>query len=674
MAYCRRLRTALLGLSAALWANPGLAQTDTSTNVSTSTTTTALALSDFTLSLQRQDGDSWVNLATTDAAIFLNQARCQCATPVRVVVLMTSASRSKLATLTATGTNARLYVGNNCAQLNTAAIPNRPQCDTSQLGSTLSGLSSLSANGSWSVDTTVDKLFAAVGNCGGTLSTTIWLWIDSTGSGYPDSGISGGSAPHLGIQLDGTPPPAPVGVAVNGGQEALMVSWAPVSAADWPDLAGYLVFCTRGDDLQVFNPSYYSNQYYTSQTMCSGSVAPLSAPTTVTSAAGQSSAVEVGAPTALRNLDSAFLCSGRLSPSQTSVRLGILQDGIPYTVGVAAVDNNGNASPITSGFVQIPVPTINFYEAYRDAGGHATGGYCSLAGRGARLGAISLLASTGLAALIVLRRRRRTRRALSRSLPFLLLALSINPAQAQVVTHAAAETSVDPSKAYETPKEWAIELRFGPYRPNVDSEFSGSPGVTPYKTMFGGKRHLMSQLEVDWQFFQNFGTLAVGVAVGYSTVSSKAFIADATGACVRDANDACVRSGDTTSLRLIPIAALLVYRWDVAAEDWKIPLVPYGKLGLNYTFWDITDGNGNVPHAGGGHGSGGTAGWQAAVGISLLLDFLDPDAARGLDMETNINHSYVFFEWNRVDATGLGMSNKLHVGDSRWVIGLMFEF
>jgi hypothetical protein len=27
-----------------------------------------------------------------------------------------------------------------------------------------------------------------------------------------------------------------------------------------------------------------------------------------------------------------------------------------------------------------------------------------------------------------------------------------------------------------------------------------------------------------------------------------------------------------------------------------------------------------------------------------------------------------------VDATGLGLSNKLHVGDSRWVIGLMFEF
>ena len=34
-----------------------------------------------------------------------------------------------------------------------------------------------------------------------------------------------------------------------------------------------------------------------------------------------------------------------------------LQNGILYTVGVAAVDNSGNASPIQSGFVQVPKAT-----------------------------------------------------------------------------------------------------------------------------------------------------------------------------------------------------------------------------------------------------------------------------------------------------------------------------
>jgi hypothetical protein len=594
---------------------------------------------------------------------------------------MASASRYKLTGLTATGTSAQLYVGSGCVNLNTAYIPPRPQCQGSELGPSQK-LSGLSADGSFAVSTTVAQLFAPVtpaGSCGGTLITTIWLWIDTTGTGYPDSGVSGTSAPSLGIQLDGTPPPAPSGVVVEGGNKALMVSWTPVSTADWPDLAGYLVFCMRGDGLQVFNPSLYGSQYQTSQTLTIQNLCPAGAPATTTtsptsSVAGQTTATEVGAPTAFQNLDTAYLCSDRLSPTQTSVRLGILQNGIPYTVGVAAVDNSGNISPITSGFVQRPVPTVDFYQAYRDDGGQSPGGYCALAGRHAQLGACSVLAGIGLAALILFRRRRRTRRALSRGLPFLLLFLAASPAQAQVASRESDEGPVDQPKAYRTPKEWAMELRFGPYRPDVDSEFSGSTGATPYTTMFGGKRHLMSQLELDWQFFQAFGSLAAGVAIGYYSQSASAFIADSTGACVRDSTGACERSGDTTSLRLIPIAALLVYRCDVAAEHWSIPLVPYAKLGLNYTFWQINDGNGNVPDYRGGHGSGGTAGWQAAAGISLLLDFLDPSATRSLDMETGVNHSYAFFEWNRVDATGLGMKNRLHVGDSRWVIGLMFEF
>jgi len=664
MVSCRRLLVTLLGLSAALWASPGLAQTG-----GTSGTAGDLTTSDFTLILQRQDGDSWVDLATTDAATYLNQARCECPTPMQVLVQMASGSRSKLTTLTSPAANARLYVGYNCAQLNTAVVPNAPQCANSQIGTTLVGLSDFSANGSWTVPTTVAELFSATTNCQQTLPTTVWLWIDSLGVGAPDSGVSGSSAPSLPISLDGTPPLAPNGITAEGGDEALVVSWT--SVANTSDLAGYLVFCMRGDGLQVFKPSFYSSQYMTSQTQCS-IVTPPTLPAFV-SAAGKTTAIEDMAPTFFQNLDSNYLCSGLLSPTQTSARISILQNGIDYTVGVASVDTHGNASPIQSGFVQKPVPTINFYQEYRDEGGRSPGGYCTLAGRGARLGAMSLLVGAGFLALNIFRRRRRARRALSRGLPFLLVTLAAGSVQAQDASPPRSEEiSTEQRGDYRTPREWAFELRFGPYAPDVDSEFSGS--AAPYKTIFGSKRHLMSQLELDWQFFQTFGSLAAGVVIGYYNESAKAFTADATGACVLDSKGACVRSGDDTSLRLIPIAALLVYRWDVAAQQWKIPLVPYAKLGLNYTFWGITNGNGNVPDYEGGHGSGGTAGWQAAAGMSLMLDILDPDAARGLDMETGVNHSYVFFEWNHVDASGLGMSNKLHVGDSRWVIGLMFEF
>jgi hypothetical protein len=684
MAFSRRLPTALLGLSAALWASPGLAQT-TSTSITTSTTT-ALTTSDFTLALQRQSGNTWVDLTTTEAATYLNQARCQCATPVQILVQMAPASTSKLASLTTVGTVARLYVGTDCASLD---ANNVRTCPDSQILGEMNGIANL-ARAPWYVPTTVDKLFAPLlGGCSPAQSaTTISLWLDSTGYGYPDSGVTGSAAPSLGITAIGTPPSAPDGITVEGGDEALVVSWSPISTTTVPNLAGFLVFCMRGNGLQVFNPSYYNyssdynnssdtNQYLTSQILCPPGT-PVT-PTLFTSVAATTTAEEVpaeevGAPNQFLNLDPDYLCSGLLPPTQTNLRLEILQNGIPYTVGVAAVDTSGNASPIGSGFVQKPVPTINFYQEYRDAGGQSPGGYCALAGRDAQLGTISLLAGTGLLALIILRRRRRKRRALSRGLPFLLLLLAVRPVHAQTLAHEGDEMPVDQPESYRTPREWAFEARFGPYRPNVDSEFSSSAVAPPYQAVFGGKRHLMSQLELDWQFFQAFGSLAAGVVIGYYNESAKAFKANPTGGCVLDSTGACVRSGDTTTLRLIPMAALLVYRWDVAAVQWKIPLVPYGKLGLNYTLWQINDGNGNVPDYKSGHGSGGTAGWQAAAGVALQLDFLDPDATRSLDMETGINHSYAFFEWNRVDATGLGMSNKLHVGDSRWVVGLMFEF
>jgi hypothetical protein len=586
---------------------------------------------------------------------------------------------SKLSGLTTAGTVARLYVGTDCAQLNTAVIPNVPYCPDSQKIGEYSGSVAGLATGPWYVPTTVDKLFAPVGGCGVAKTTTISLWIDSLARGKPDDSVTAGSAPSMNITLTGAPPTAPGGITVEGGDEALVVSWAPISTSTVTNLAGFLVFCVRGDGLQVFNPSYYDfkndRPYLTSQILC-----PPGTPITATassSAAGTTTAVQVPAPPSIHNLDPNDLCSGLLPPTQSSVRIEILQNGIPYTVGVAAVDTSLNASPIAMGFVQEPVPTINLYQAYRDAGGQATGGYCALAGRGARLGTISVLAGAGLLGLVIFRRRRRTRRALSRGLPWLVVTLAAGSAQAQVASHVQTDEMSSAQRGeFRSPKQWAIELRFGPYAPDVDSEFSGR--ATPYKDLFGSKRHLMSQLEFDWQFFQAFGSLAVGAVIGYYNESAKAFVLDpTTGQCKPDPNSttgACLRSGDTTSLRLIPIAALLVYRWDVAAQRWRIPLVPYAKLGLNYTFWEINDGNGNVPDYQGGHGSGGTVGWQAAAGMSLMLDILDPDAARGLDMETGVNHSYLFFEWNRVDASGLGMSNKLHVGDSRWVLGLMFEF
>jgi hypothetical protein len=120
----------------------------------------------------------------------------------------------------------------------------------------------------------------------------------------------------------------------------------------------------------------------------------------------------------------------------------------------------------------------------------------------------------------------------------------------------------------------------------------------------------------------------------------------------------------------------VAYRFDVLARRYGIPLVPYAKLALTYTIWSISNGNGDVatsdqPH---GRGRGGTAGWSAGAGLAFLLNFLDPTAARSFDGESGVNRTYVFFELDHFDGSGLGRKNVLRVGDDTWCAGLMFEF
>ncbi len=214
-----------------------------------------------------------------------------------------------------------------------------------------------------------------------------------------------------------------------------------------------------------------------------------------------------------------------------------------------------------------------------------------------------------------------------------------------------------------------MELRFGPYRPDVDGEFANLPAEErPHAQYFGTGRKLLSQVELDYQFFKAFGSLALGVSVGYFTQKASAFVEPASG-------DADVRSGDSTRLMLIPTSLSLVYRFDVLALRANIPIVPYAKAGLDWVYWSVSDGNGRVANGTmGGRGRGGTTGYHGAVGLAFMLDAFDPGSAQEFDAETGINHTYVFVEFRHSEINGLGKQNRLHVGDTTWSAGLMFEF
>lgn len=231
--------------------------------------------------------------------------------------------------------------------------------------------------------------------------------------------------------------------------------------------------------------------------------------------------------------------------------------------------------------------------------------------------------------------------------------------------------------SYASPQNFAWELKLGPYSPNLDSEFAGKENsATPFADLFGGGSALLWQTELDVQLWRGFGSIAIGGSVGYySKAAAACRQGDTTdGAAVSCEGNANRVAGDRTRLTLLPLAALLIYRFDVLADRLNIPLVPYFKGGLNYTLWWIRDGGGAVATATAADGTqrrgrGGTLGWQVAGGLALRLDALEPGAARALDADYGINHSYVFGEVVHV------VSEQLpELGDTTFAAGLAFEF
>ncbi len=657
------------------------------------TTASPLGAGDFTFKFEAWDPDQkdWVQLNDTEAQFFFNRARCECngdtthhSGEVVIAIQPATTTEAKVRNnLAANGVNAggaRLYVGGtafNCLSPSTVGVT--ANClnlmDPSNYEAEIpGGISSISSVRVWeSQPIPVAWLFgsAQVPMCGpggggscdtptscgdASIKRTLYLWAETTGTGIPDS-------PDIKkeISVVGEVALTPTNVQVRGGNEALEVSWS-WPAGQNPSAAssifkGVQIFCVRGASNQVFEDGEFGQSYMTAVTTC---------PDTV------------GANVSgLAYFDPKYLCSGLLPAGTNSHRITGLQNGIPYGIAVAAIDKYLNVSELSTIVYAEPIPTVDFYTEYKRMGGDAQGGYCAIA-RGRPGPGMLAVAGLGLALALVLRRRRRGRRrppgagAAPLALALAVGTLLSGTAWAQPAYDDDMMVASDESEGWNgTPRNFAIEARFGLYTPNVDSEIGGGTG--PHAFIFGDSRRPMWQLEFDWQVLQVFGTLAVGASVGYFKENAKACELE-TLADDPSQPMSCTRSGDNTSLRLIPFAALLVYRFDVLAQHWKIPIAPYGKVGLNYTLWKVTDGNGHTPSVGGGRGAGGTLGWQAAVGIAFLLDFLDPAAARGFDADAGVNHTYAFFELTTIQASGLGRKNALHVGDNTWFAGLLFEF
>jgi hypothetical protein len=235
---------------------------------------------------------------------------------------------------------------------------------------------------------------------------------------------------------------------------------------------------------------------------------------------------------------------------------------------------------------------------------------------------------------------------------------------------------------YESSQWFAFELKFGSYVPSIDNS-AGLNGATPFRDLFTNQfdmpKHkpdgrLLTQVEFDFQFLHKHGSLGIGATLGFYNRSTHSFqYSDANG-MVACQVPMCTRSGDVTNLYIMPLSLLAVYRWDWLALKYKVPLVPYVKIGLAYYIWWITNGSGSTSQFGKESGYGGSFGFVVHPGLAFLLDVIDPPAARTMDAELGINHTYLFFEMNYANVNGFGASNKLDLSDLTYNTGLAFEF
>lgn len=218
----------------------------------------------------------------------------------------------------------------------------------------------------------------------------------------------------------------------------------------------------------------------------------------------------------------------------------------------------------------------------------------------------------------------------------------------------------------ESPRHWMLELHAGPYWPQVDEGFKTA---TPYADIFGASTPVvLFGFHLDYQLWQDFGSIAVGVGARIGWVDGAA----------RD-TDGTTSATDETSLNMAPLTASVVYRWDWGSINHGVPLIPYFKAGLTYTLWWITDARDKVSASldkgnNARQGWGGIWGFHVGGGLQIALDWMFEPMASELDAETGVNNSYIFIEYAFHSVNDFGSSTSLDLGDDTFSAGLMFEF
>ena len=230
-----------------------------------------------------------------------------------------------------------------------------------------------------------------------------------------------------------------------------------------------------------------------------------------------------------------------------------------------------------------------------------------------------------------------------------LPAAALPPAAAAQDSSELSDDYVAAHKDFESPEVLALEFRIGPYQPDV--------GNDSFSEYFPDDDGPMLGAEIDVIAFRlkEVLILGVGAGIGFANYSGTAPSREAWLA------NEIERTDEETDFDLIPLSVLGVVRVDALARKLGIPFVFTGTLGYRWAFWSSETG-------GVDDDSGVSPGLAWAAQLALDLDFFDRRAARLMDEEWGINHSFLFFEVYGSDT----QDDALQVDDTIWTAGLGF--
>lgn len=234
-------------------------------------------------------------------------------------------------------------------------------------------------------------------------------------------GEAAGTGAKLGVKAKVTGPPAPTGLTASAGPGLLTLNFTPQRSNS---LVGYQVFVADTSGLLTDAGTIPTSDASQGTDAAATMDADVDAGTDAdVDAAADDAATQVDSgsgSTTDSGSSSGGTCPGSLVEGKTpdglppytttgstgaTITVKGLENGRTYSVAMAGQDSFLNVGPLSNVACAAPIDVVDFFDAYRAAGGQAGGGYCNTGGVGLG-GSAGLGAAAALFGLALVRRRR----------------------------------------------------------------------------------------------------------------------------------------------------------------------------------------------------------------------------------------------------------------------------